>query len=455
MAAYNRPYLSFSPAAADFASNLWREPVPFDLASDHGLALAFSASAAWAATPSGVWTATLGAPVLDVTADVLEAEADDRPFGGRLRLVLRNDDRRYSAIPAPLRPGAEIGLSPGYITSNGPQASDGPSYWIGRIERRTGGGEATVVIEARDAWSLLQAWRARQQYTWPAGSQSVFGILQFIFSRAGLDFSGAGASSTSTGLYPSFTISPGESALAVLRRLLDKVPDMVFLRGEFAFLSEPLASEAADYAYGVDHRIAAARYAEEAALANRVQVFGKDVFAERFDWPGVAAANDRLARAVDTNLTTAAQAQARGDALLRRAAMTSDGGEITAPVNCGLEMYDVVEVTDPLAGLMAAKRRVLGLSAYHYATAQRAAYTSRGCGWVTCRAGSLPPRPPALPPPPVLHPRLPRIPALRTRTSRLARVSRARIASAPPSVTRGSTRGPVGRTGGSRPTRRT
>ena len=30
-AAYNRPYHSYSPATADFAANLWREPVPFDL----------------------------------------------------------------------------------------------------------------------------------------------------------------------------------------------------------------------------------------------------------------------------------------------------------------------------------------------------------------------------------------------------------------------------------------
>lgn len=137
---------------------------------------------------------------------------------------------------------------------------------------------------------------------------------------------------------------------------------MVFLRGEAAFLTEPLASDATDYSYGVDHRIIAARYADEPASANRVQVFGKDVFAERFDWAGVAALHDRLAQAVDTNLTTAAQVEARGDALLRHAAMASAGGEITAPVNCGLELFDVIEVTDPLAGLSAAKRRVLGLS---------------------------------------------------------------------------------------------
>jgi hypothetical protein len=189
----------------------------------------------------------------------------------------------------------------------------------------------------------------------------VFGILQFLFSRAGLEFTGSGASSASTSLLPAFTVSPGDSALTAVRELLEMLPDVVFLRGEFAFLTEPLASEAADYSYGPDHRILAARYAEEMAPANRVQVFGKAVFAERFDWAGVATANDRLEQVLDTNLTTVAQAEARGDALLRHAAMEAADGEIVAAVNCGLELYDVVEVTDAPAGLSAAKRRVLGL----------------------------------------------------------------------------------------------
>jgi hypothetical protein len=41
-AAYSRPYHSYSPATADFASNLWREPGPFDLPSEFGQAIAFS-----------------------------------------------------------------------------------------------------------------------------------------------------------------------------------------------------------------------------------------------------------------------------------------------------------------------------------------------------------------------------------------------------------------------------
>jgi len=39
------------------------------------------------------------------------------------------------------------------------------------------------------------------------------------------------------------------------------------------------------------------------------------------------------------------------------------------PLNCGQELYDVVDITDARAGLNQAKRRVLGL-AWHYASAQ-------------------------------------------------------------------------------------
>jgi hypothetical protein len=39
------------------------------------------------------------------------------------------------------------------------------------------------------------------------------------------------------------------------------VPDVIFVRGEFAFLTEPLASEATDYAYGTDHALLSGRTA--------------------------------------------------------------------------------------------------------------------------------------------------------------------------------------------------
>jgi len=314
-----------------------------------------------------VWTASLSGSPLDVTADVLEASADDEPFAGRLRLVLRNDDGRYTS-QALLKAGAELRVSPGYVTSGGPQASAGPAYWIDGVELTSGGGEAAAVALASDGWALLEAWRARRQYAWAAGERNVFGILQFLFARAGLELSSSGASSESANLYPAFTVHPDESGLVAVRRLLAMLPDVVYFRGEFGFLKEPLAAEASSYGYGTDHELLSGRYASEAAAANRAQVFGSGVFAERLDWPSVEGVYDRLEQVLDANLTTVAQAEDRGDAVLRKASLGAQDGEIAAPVNCGQELYDVIEVTDAVAGLSAAKRRVLGM-ALRYAAA--------------------------------------------------------------------------------------
>ena len=378
-ASYGRPCHGYSPATADYAFNLWREPVPFDLTSDFGQAIAFSAAAVWLSTPAGVWTASLTITTLDVSADVLEAATDDRPFSGRLRLVLRNDDGRYSQPPPPVMIGAEVLLSPGYQTSSGPQASDGPAYWIQAIEKRSGGGAASVVLEAADAWSLLERWQARRQYAWATGEKNVFGILQFLFARAGLEFSTTSASSSSTSLFPAFTVHPGESGRAAVQRLLSMLDDVIYVRGEFAYLTEPVAAAASAYAYGAGHPLLDGRYAGEIASANRVQVFGKGVFGERFDWTGVQSVYDRLQQVLDANLSTVAQAETRADAVLRGAAIAAASGQISVPVNCGQEMYDVIDVTDAGAGLSApTRRRVLGI-ALRYSTGDAPAYQQ----WLT------------------------------------------------------------------------
>jgi hypothetical protein len=128
--------------------------------------------------------------------------------------------------------------------------------------------------------------------------------------------------------------------------------------------------------YGTDHALLAGRFADETPEANRAQVFGSAVFGERFDWPGVQSVYDRLRQVDDWNLTAVAQVESRADALLRQAALEAMSGEITVPVNCGQELYDVVEVTDAGAGLSAARRRVLAVE-MRYSTGERPAYEQR------------------------------------------------------------------------------
>ncbi|GAH64504.1 unnamed protein product, partial [marine sediment metagenome] len=49
------------------------------------------------------------------------------------------------------------------------------------------------------------------------------------------------------------------------------------------------------------------------------------------------------------------------EAYLRQAEIESASGAIRIPVNCGQQLYDVIDITDSRAGLSAEKKRVLGL----------------------------------------------------------------------------------------------
>ena len=110
--------------------------------------------------------------------------------------------------------------------------------------------------------------------------------------------------------------------------------------------------------------------------ANRVQVIGDTLFSERFDWAAVASTYDRLRQVDDPNLSSVATIEARADSVLRSESIDATNGEIVVPVNCGQELYDVIEVTDANAGHAAARRRVLGLS-LRYSTGERPAYEQR------------------------------------------------------------------------------
>jgi len=86
------------------------------------------------------------------------------------------------------------------------------------------------------------------------------------------------------------------------------------------------------------------------------------ILADNFTWEEIGRRYDRSGRVADNNIGTVNAAKDRGQAVLRKMGMGTESGEIIAPVNCGLQMYDVVDITDSAAGLSGAKRRVVGLT---------------------------------------------------------------------------------------------
>lgn len=369
--AYNRPFWSHTVPDTKFVDSLWREPVPFNFSSEYGLAMAHYGDYCWLSSPASVWRANLTPQTIDLTPDVLAVREALERTSGKLAVELRNDSGQYAAPGAGslalLNIGCQLDFSPGYRTTNGNEVSAGQSFSLEAYEHTSSGGKASLVLHAYDGWKAIADWRARHQFRWnkSASQMTVKDIIAFILARVGLKLEVVSQSSVITGFYPDFTINPGDRGDTIVRKLLSFVPDVIFLEGSKAYLVNPLSSDTSVYSYGTNHSVFEGKYWRGAWELNRILTEGDNagtpVMVERFAWDEIGRVYDRLRQVEDRNIDTVTKAQQRGDAYLREAEIESMGWSLLVPVNCGQQLYDVIDITDSRTGLTAAKRRVLGM----------------------------------------------------------------------------------------------
>ena len=367
---YNRPFWSHSIPGTGFVNSFWREVIPFNLSSEYGLAMVHHGTYCWLSAPYGVWRDSLEIYTLDLTSDVLYLENKTDGRKGTLSIELRNDDGRYSSLPSLLGIGNQLDMSPGYLTSNGKEVSNGQTFILQTYEHTSSRGKASLRLVAQDGWAAISLWTARHQFRWNKqnNEKSVKDILAFVVGRAGLKLEIKSASDVISGFFPDFTIHPGDNGASIINRLLSFVPDYIFIEGSTAYIVNPQTSQRSSYGYGILHPVLEGYYRTGMAGVNRIQVEGHDpvsgqpIIAESLDWTEIIAFHDRLVSVQDRNLDTLDRVRERGDTLLRKAGIAAMGGEMTVPVNCGQQLYDVIDVTDTRAGLHAAKKRIMGLT---------------------------------------------------------------------------------------------
>ncbi len=371
--AYNRPFVTHAIPGSEFADNLWREPLPFNLASEYGLAMAYGGGCAWLSSPGGVWRAESAEQTLDLSRDIVSVKEERRNGVSNLTVELANSDGRYAAPGAGglglLVPGSEIELGMGYITGAGAETGGTFAFQLDGLEHTSGGGKASLILHASGGWERLREWTARRQFRWnKSGNEaSVREIIAFILARAGIALEVRSESAVIGGFFPDFTAQTGESGTGIIGELLSLVPDALFIEGNTAYLLNPQETDASGYTYGDGHAIFDGKYVEGVSGISRVIVEGYDVSAggpvivSSFGWDEIESGFDRVVAVRDRNIGTAAEAEDRGEIYLRKARVASAGGVIRSPLNCGVELYDVIEITDIPAGLVAAKRRIAGI----------------------------------------------------------------------------------------------
>jgi hypothetical protein len=371
---YNRPFFLYSIPETAFSEGLWCEPSAFSVSCEYGLAMAYAGDYGWLSAANGVWRASLVEATLDITNDILDVKYETSPRESRLLVTVRNDDGKYQSPGAGnltvLNIGSQIEFNPGYITPTGIETSPGPVFWLDGWEHNSSGGKSSLTLYGVGSWHLLQNWRARHQFRWNKDSNemSVKQILAFVLGRVGIKLESRSESPVINGFYPDFTIHPDDKGDLVVLRLLSFVPDMLFVEGVKAFLVNPQSSDSPVYAYGQSHLISQGKYHSGSWQTNQVRVEGTDavtgepVIADVFSWEQMAFINDRVKQVTDRNISSVTEGQMLAGAYLRKAEIESTGGLIGTPVNCGHQLFDVIEINDPQAGLAAAKKRVMGIT---------------------------------------------------------------------------------------------
>jgi hypothetical protein len=158
---------------------------------------------------------------------------------------------------------------------------------------------------------------------------------------------------------PKFTVPPQTSGFVAAQQALSFLTDRIRMSTVAGCtMTEPAASDPSTYSYGDAHPLRELRLLTAPPPVSEAQAFGAGAFGESIDFATAAMAAGTREQQRDITSATGAAAAATAAACLRRRAIEADGGLIAVAPNCGQELYDVIDVTDPLIAASAVKRRV-------------------------------------------------------------------------------------------------
>ena len=281
-----------------------------------------------------------------------------------LIIELDNSKAQYATPP---EKRSEVVLKLGYKTTAGNEAVEVGRYWLDSWEYSSSPNMSTITLFCLDGQGLASSWNARFLMRWPA-NKNVWEIVQEIICRWGINLtmpSGIPYSSASQNLYPDFTLPPGTAGDSALRHILSFIPDSLVFTGNEAYLKDPRADEASSYSYGADHIILQGEYRQTVPLT-RARAIGRDaadarIVEDAIDWTNLQLGIDTFSQDYDPNLQTATRTQERADAILRKASLRAERGNLVIPPNVGQELYDVITVTDTRCGITNKKYRVMDI----------------------------------------------------------------------------------------------
>lgn len=308
--------------------------------------LAASSSLALLVSAADVRRSTFGA-VATITEEYIERlKLELTPTAERATVVLDNDTPAIDSVL--LQPGTELTIATGYDGSRVNYAT----LEVEEVSFTPQGRE----IGATGTYEALSRLRVRQARTFAAGSKTIYQLMALTLARAGLPapvLTNAGSTPMTTAT-PAFALRPGETGLAVMRRLLAMVPEIPHHLLGAVRLTNPTAADATDYELGTTHEILDSRLTTRRPDATRTTIASQTGIDERFSSSYAHLGVDVLVS--DRAASTSALLTAIGDRYVRHGDMSAFGGWVEIHTHPGLEVADVVSIVDARAGVTGTRR---------------------------------------------------------------------------------------------------
>ena len=322
----------------------------------------------------GGFAATNADQFQDVTDRTLDFAWEERVNEtGSARLLLENADGALdNRLKTTLRAGATLGVHAGYVTSGGSERVHMTDLVVQAVTLLP---DRTVRVEAADM--SVHAQR-RVSQTWSYGGRTLRALLREAWYRAGaLRMTDDGDSSFDRVL-PAFALHAGQPWQTMVDRLAAQAALWWRVEPDGTVHCRVAPPAAATWTYTGQEFAGAWR---QRRRVNHVLVQGDGVLGEAWDWEAVRAqGSEHTALVTDTQLTQAADCQARASAVLANARREDSAYTVDVPYNPALQVGDVIDLQTP--GFAHGRLRIARIG--HRFTPDDADYTmTLHCGELT------------------------------------------------------------------------
>ncbi len=293
------------------------------------------------------------ANLLDVSAQVLALQrVEKNQSAGQISLSLSNVGGQYNSPPM-LGLNTSVALAEGYNdpTSGAPSAIPVGIYYVDRCQYQRAPDHNELVITASDATKRLDhAARLQTAYS----GQTLAWLLTELVARAGLFAVSIPTTSQFSQIVPVFAVLASQTLRQALNELCSIYDVYYFLdQTETLQFRELSASDASVWTYQPE--IETLTLGTDDLRANHVIVTGRaagggQVFGESYDFAHITqTGQERPLYRTDPRLTTGAQATLKASFLLADEQRAGAHHTISVPANPGLQLLDVITVTDSAA----------------------------------------------------------------------------------------------------------